>query len=562
MNVHLTRGVRLATLAALAVLPHSLRAQAPTSAGTPRTLSLADAIRIAQQQSEAIQIANAGVQRATGQHYIARSQYLPQVSGSLGYTRTLRSQFSKLASSSGPDTSTTPKPQSVCAPPIPANATPAEVQAALAQATTCQSGGGINFSKVGFGAQNQWVAGLQLSQSVFSFGRIEGQNTAANAQLRSSEIEVTAQRAQLALDITQAYYNATLADRLVAIADSSLSQTNEVLRQTQLAKNVGNESEFALLRAQVTRDNQVPVLIQRRSDRQTAYLRLKQLLNVSLDDSLVLTTPVDSAAMGGAVRAVAEATPSLSVSGGAAIDTIVGDRAPVRQLDLAVRAQEGLTRAARAERFPTISITSGYQRLFFPTSVFPQLGDYSENWTVGASLGISLFSGGRVTGDVMVAQANLAQARAQAQQTRELAALDTRIAINQLAQAEASYTASAGTASQAQRAYGIDQVRYREGLSTQTDLTQSRLLLEQAEANRAVAARDLAVARVRLALLRDLPLQLTAGSAQASAQSGAAGSTQQQQTPTQQQSTQTQTSASTGTGATSGQTGTAGGQTP
>ena len=557
MTVHLTRGVRLA--AVLAVVPLSLGAQAPTTPGTPHPLSLVDAIRIAQQQSEAIQIANAGVRRATGQHYIARSQYLPQLNGSLGYTRTLRSQFSKLAGSGGTDTSTTPKPQSVCAPAIPANATAAEIQAALAQASTCQSSGGINFSKVGFGAQNQWVVGLQLSQSVFSFGRIEGQNTAANAQLRSSEIDVGAQRAQLALDVTQAYYNATLADQLVAIADSSLAQTEEVLRQTQLAKNVGNESEFSLLRAQVTRDNQVPVLIQRRSDRQTAYLRLKQLLNISLDDSLQLTTPVDSAAMGGAVRAVAEVTPALMVSGGAAIDTVVSDRAPVRQVELAVRAQEGLTRVARAERFPTISITSGYQRLFFPTSVFPQLGDYSENWTVGASLAVSLFSGGRVTGDVMVAQANLAQTRAQAQQTRELAALDTRIAINQLAQAEASYTASAGTASQARRAYGIDQVRYREGLSTQTDLTQSRLLLEQAEANRAVAARDLAVARVRLALLRDLPLQLGAGS-QASAQSGAA--TTQQQTQTQQQSTQTQTSASTTTGATSGQTAPAGGQNP
>lgn len=561
MTVHLTRGVRLATLAVLAVVPLALGAQEPTRAATPRPLSLADAIRVAQQQSEAIQIANAGVQRATGQHYIARSQYLPQLSGSLGYTRTLRSQFSKLAGGGGPDTATGPQPQSVCAPEIPANATAAEIQAALAQASTCKASGGINFSKVGFGAQNQWVAGLNLSQNVFTFGRIAGQNTAANAQLRSSEIEVSAQRAQLALDVTQAYYNATLADRLVAIADSSLAQTEEVLRQTQLAKNVGNESEFSLLRAQVTRDNQVPVLIQRRSDRQTAYLRLKQLLNVSLDDSLLLTTPVDSAAAGGAVRAVAEVTPALTINAGAAIDTVVSDRAPVREVELAVRAQEGLTRVARAERYPSISITSGYQRLFFPVSVFPQLGDYSENWTVGASLGVSLFSGGRVSGDVMVAQANLAQARAQAQQTRELAALDTRIAINQLAQAEATYTASAGTSAQAQRAYGIDQVRFREGLSTQTDLAQSRLLLEQAEANRAVAARDLAVARVRLALLRDLPLQLTAGGAQAGAP-GATSTAAPQQTTTQQQTTTTQTSASTTTGATSGQTGTPGGQNP
>ena len=46
----------------------------------------------------------------------------------------------------------------------------------------------------------------------------------------------------------------------------------------------------------------------------------------------------------------------------------------------------------------------------------------------------------------------------------------------------------------------------------QTDLAQSRILFEQATANRAVAARNLAVARLRVQLLSDLPLQLGASS--------------------------------------------------
>ena len=112
------------------------------------------------------------------------------------------------------------------------------------------------------------------------------------------------------------------------------------------------------------------------------------------------------------------------------------------------------------------------------------------------------------------------------------AALDSRIALNQLEQATAAWRASAGTAEQAQRALEIDQLRYREGISTQTDLSQSRLLVEQAVANRAVAARNLAVARLRLQLLTDLPLQL----------GGTSGSTQTQQPP----STDPQDSGSTG----------------
>jgi outer membrane protein TolC len=207
----------------------------------------------------------------------------------------------------------------------------------------------------------------------------------------------------------------------------------------------------------------------------------------------------------------------------------------VRQSVEAVRAQEGQYRAARADRFPTLSLTSGYQRLFFPTAFFPTFNQYAENWNIGGSLSLSLFSGGRVTGSIEQARANLDEAKARLQQSRELAALDTRVALNQLQQAEASFAASRGTAQQAQRAYTIDQIRYREGISTQTDLTQSRLLLEQATANQAQSARDLAVARARVALLRDLPLNTPALGGAAARATPAQQQPQQQQQPAQQQ---------------------------
>jgi hypothetical protein len=89
-------------------------------------------------------------------------------------------------------------------------------------------------------------------------------------------------------------------------------------------------------------------------------------------------------------------------------------------------------------------------------------------------------------------------------------------------------------------------VRYKEGISTQLELNDARILLEQAVTNRALAARNLQVARVKLALLPDLPLQTT-GATQSQAQSQAATQQQQQSQSTQQtqatQQTQTGQSA-------------------
>ena len=513
----------------LAVMsPMIAAAQQPATNAASTALSLDDAIRVAARESEALTIARAGIARTSGQLKQARSQYYPQLNSSLAYSRTLRSQFSALSGgSSTKDSSATPAPQSLCAPRIAATATAAERAAALAQAQTCAAVQGIDFSKVGFGARNQYTFGLALSQSVYSGGRVAGQTAAAEAQRRSAQIDMGSQRAQLALDVTQAYFDAVLADRLVVIADTSLAQTEELLRQTRVARQVGNQSEFDLLRATVSRDNQRPVLITRRGDRDVAYLRLKQLLNMPLDMPLQLTTPIDEPAA--ITSIIASGAGSDVVNGAAASDTTVGRRAPVRESEEAVRAQEGQLKSARADLMPSLSITSNYQRLFFPSNLFPSINQYSENWTLGGSLSLSLFNGGRVSGQVEVARANLDEARARLQQSKELASLDTRVAMNQLQSAEASFQASRGTAQQAQRAYGIDQLRYKEGISTQTDLTQSRLLLEQAVANQAQSARDLAVARARIALIRDLPINTAALGA--AAQRGAA----QQQTQSQPQ---------------------------
>jgi outer membrane protein TolC len=477
-----------------------------------RTLSLEEALRLAESQSEAVRMAQAGVQRARGQQLVARSQQLPQVGASLTYTRTLASQFEVFADAGPP----TPPPGTPPAPPddgttyytpctrylAPTGSTEAERLAGLEQGARCaaNTGGlGFDFSEAGFGAENQYQLGVTGSLNLFTGGRAQAANRAATAGRTSADIELSSQRAKLGLDITEAYFDAVLADRLVAIAESSLAQTESVLGQTRLAREVGNQSEFELLRAQVTRDNQVPAVLQRRTDRDLAYLRLKQMLNLPFQAGITLTTDLGEDA-GPAAVAIPAAL------GGANGDTSTVQRAPVRQVAEALRAQEEQLRIARNDWIPTVALSTQYGRVAFPRSGLPDLGNFLTNWTVSLSASFPLFTGGRLRGNTMMAEASVREAEARYEQVRELASLDAQQATAQLAQAEAALAASQGTSQQAARAYTIAEVRYREGLSTQVELNDSRLLLQQASANRALAVRNLQVARVRVALLQDLPL--------------------------------------------------------
>lgn len=462
-----------------------------------RALTLSQALELAEKRSESIGIARAGLARAAGDRRRARSAYFPQLSGSASYQRTLQSQFSAL--DAGTDTSTTPAlscDRFVAQPGLPIDQRLDSLENAVECASAADPFGGLR--NLPFGRENTYRFGLSFSQTLFSGGRVRGQVQAAGAGVRSAAIGLTSARAQLLLDVTGAYYDASLADRLLTIALATLDQADTTLSQTQLAREVGNLSEFDLLRARVTRDNQRPIVIQRRADRDLAYFRLKSLLDVPLDEPLALTTELGDTAL-------TDSAPleTLARTSG---DTGAAARAPVRQAAEAVEAQRGLLRVARGQRLPQVALTSQYAQLGYPEKVSPFGARFVDDWVVSLGLQLPIFTGGRIGGEEDVARANLSEAELRLQQTHELAEVDTRNAATQLEAADAAWQASAGTVEQAARAYQIAELRYREGLSTQTELLDSRIQLQQAQASRARAARDLQVAKVRIVLLPALPL--------------------------------------------------------
>jgi outer membrane protein TolC len=494
----LMAGMILALASASTTAPLRAQQAAPTAqqAGAAVTaLSLDEALRLGGRVSHTVKSAEAGVLRAHGGQYQARAGFLPQVNGSLSYQRTLQSQFAAIAGAAPADTTSKSGSSGSSG-----SSTPSSLQ---------------SIEKI-FAAPNTMILGVTFSQSLFSAGRLSAAVQGATAARTSADIGLDAARAQVSLDVAQAYFNAVASDKLVEIADSTLVQAERTLQQTTVSRQVGAAAEFDLLRARVARDNQRPVVIQARSNREIAFLRLRQLLGISLTQPLTLTTSIRDEGIADSLPRPLQLNQPITMPGGdrgLLPDTSVSHRSSVRQAEANITAQEYALRAAKWERLPSAQLSSTYQRYGYPVdATFAQnlFGTYYPNWTVSAGLSIPIFLGGKLTGDRMVAEANLAEARQSLDQVRELAALDARTALAQLEEADASYAASVGTDTQAARAYAIAEVRFREGISTQVELQQSRTQYEQARLNRVLAARDLEVARLRVALLKDLPVGSTA----------------------------------------------------
>jgi outer membrane protein TolC len=249
-------------------------------------------------------------------------------------------------------------------------------------------------------------------------------------------------------------------------------------------------------------------------NRQIALLRLKQLLDLpptydlqiadALTDDTLAPPPVFAPRVAAVESVMRSADSAAVIMQG--LDAPLPQRTVVDSAEAEVRRSEAALSLAEAQRRPSLTLNSTYGRVAYPSGFFSGIDNLRTNWTVGATLQVPILTGGRQRGDELSARSSVEESRARRQQVQELAGLDTRLAWAELLAARSTWEASAGTVQQATRAYEIADVRYRAGVSTQLELSDSRLLLQQAEATRAQAARDVQVARARVALLPELPL--------------------------------------------------------
>jgi len=392
-------GVPLTLAAVLAAAPAPAATQTPTD--TLR-LTLTESVNRALDQSFAIRIARAGVLDADGQVHEAFSGALPQITGSILYTRQFASIYQGLG---GSDTSSFTK----------------------------------LFQHTPFGAPNTWNLQLQATQLLWQGGKVGAGLAAAKAFRRVASLNQAETAAGIAFQVKRGYWNAMLQSRLLAIAVDNLDQARQQLHQVRLFQRAGTRAEYDLLRAEVDAANQEPPLVQARNGYDLAVLDLKRLLNIPADQPLVLATPLDSP--DGTVPVLA--TDSLPAP----------DRPALAAADASVVQQEQLLKATRADRWPTLQATTTYNEQAFPQSVFPGSGDqFRRGWNGELKLSFPIFNGFRTTGAIEQARAGVLRTQAQRDSLQRQVELDVAQAKAEVARTRALLVARRQTVRQSQRA--------------------------------------------------------------------------------------------------------------
>jgi len=445
------------------------------------SLSLAEALSLAVTRSEEVRVAEQQVEVASAQVRSARSNMLPQVNTQLGYTKTLRSVFQGAAIEI-PD-SMKFEPDSL--------ASLQERIRYLEENSPNAAFGALAgmFSNLPFGRENAWTAAATFNQPLFAGGAIRSGIQLAQHAEEAAEASLTETRADVLLQVRQAYYGAQLATEGAEIVAGSVELAEAHRARLQLLLENGQASELDALRAEVELENLRPQLIAAQNARTLALLNLKRLVNIPMDASLRLTTPLEESAE------VLQQVAAVRLPTLAEAEAQLARRASLRAAEQNVEIRREQVDIARAALLPRISLTGNLSRQAFPGGFMPE--DWQDDWNVGFGVQWPLFQGFRRNAEIDVAQAQVRQAELQVEQLRQGVRLEYEQAFGELNAARAQIEAASRTVAQAQRVYELTELRFNEGLATQLDVSQARLQLQQARTNQANALHDFYMAQAR-----------------------------------------------------------------
>jgi outer membrane protein TolC len=479
----------LAALCGGALSPE-LRAQTRVAAGAQDSsavalgdtiaLSLDDALGRAFGKSEEVRLARSQVELAETQVTSARSAALPQISGSLNYTRTFQSPYEGSGAGFQIPDSLRFEPDSTAS---------MEDRIRYLEENAPNAGleglGGL-FGNLPFGQEHTYIASLNASQLLYSGGRTGAAMKIAKQYGAQARLGFQEQLSDIELNVRTAYYRAVLASELEDIAAAAVDQAQRFLDQERLRFQSGSSAELDVLRAEVSLENLRPQLVEARNASEIATLDLKRLVNIPVTQPLELTTRLEEPAVDSSAEGP---LPAAQVAGRPAVQSA--------ETQVAIREQQ--VSIARGAYLPSVSLQLNYGRQLWPGGAFDWSGaDWRPDFSASIGVTVPIFSGFKRGADVELARVELRQSQLQLAQLRESVQLEYERARGEKERARSSIAARHRTVDQAQRVYDLTVLRYEKGLATQLETSDARLALLQARTNLAQAVSDYYVADAQM----------------------------------------------------------------
>jgi multidrug efflux system outer membrane protein len=347
-----------------------------------------------------LRIAAANIAAARGQYHIQRAELLPEVDGKAGYTAS-------------------------------------------------NAGTSLNGPTAG-GGRNDFSTNLGITAfEVDLFGRVRSLTTAAQNQYFATEAAARATRLTLVGDIADAWLTYASDKSLLKIAEDTATSAGQSVELTRKRLNGGIAPRTDLRQAELTYDTA-------KADAAAQKTALAQDVNAL---QLLVGAPIDPALLPGSID---EAGATLAELPAGLDSSILLRRPDVVEAEYQLRAANAQIGAARAELFPTISLTglaglaSNALSSLFTGGAF--------NYSAGASVTYPIFRAGAAKANVAVSKAQRDAALATYEKSIQTAFREVSDALALRGTIGDQLTAVRNQRDAAADNYKLSDLRYRGGI--------------------------------------------------------------------------------------------------
>ncbi len=322
------------------------------------------------------------------------------------------------------------------------------------------------------GTEENISTGIRLEQPIFMGGSIRSGVAIARAQSEMTLNQVGLQRQEILLAVRQAFYRTLYTQQLIQVAKESIRNAERNLEIVRRQSELGTASGFDVLRAEVQLANVHPQRIAAEHQHEQAMTALRTAIGLDPDRSIEIK--------GNLSRKYTELTDKgiKSLQKSAYANSL-----ELQNIEMQRRIQRQNLAIARAHLLPKVSANALWQYQLQNENLVFEQEQFYRSIAGTVNLSVPIFTGWQNRSRIEQAQTGLKRISDLEQNMKHEIAAEVESAYHALVQAEEQLASQQETVGQARKSLQLAEIRFKEGTSTQLDVLNAQLALQQAQSN-------------------------------------------------------------------------------
>jgi outer membrane protein len=315
---------------------------------------------------------------------------------------------------------------------------------------------------------NNYNGNFSLQQPLWAFGRFDAEDRVAESGIKSAQDNLEAYKAQAAYQTTQIYYSILTTDEGIRVEQDQVNVLQSNLADADQREKQGTATALDTLNIQARISQTQSEIADLQATRRKQVAGMRRILGMAPGTPVNVARPAQSAQLPEDVNV---------------LDSIAEKQRPeiimAKDAENTARLQID---AAKESNDPLLSasVMGGYKNGYLP-----DLNQEKLNWAGTIDFHVPILDGGRTHAQVDEAEAQYRAAQAHTEDAKLGIENDIEQALADLQSSRSRVKLTDVQIQQAQQAYDIAEVRYKNGAATNLDVLTAQSALEQARLQQA-----------------------------------------------------------------------------